>query len=528
MCRANTREKIHTCYTPKTQFSLLLGHLLLGHDMSNEDKITSLLNTILTRLDDIEAKIGSAPSASATNANLEEADVSAASPAVTGYEEHMNTALEPFLTTLASLNGEKMGECIREAWVAVGCIITAASKSKKPAEATSAALLPFLKPVQEAVGKIRKMRLPRELDNHQRSIEELMGVLSWVVIDKTPVPAIKDTVGAADYYSNKIRREYKSKAASSDDDSSAKLQIAFCDQLKALILNLADYVKQYHLTGLTFNPRGGDLGEAETSTSSVPKEATKAAAPAPAPAASSGGINAIMAELNLKKTGAGDSAATGLKKVTKDMQTWRNEYKGSDGAAVAAGATKAKLASPKKAVVAKKNHPPVCKFVDIGAKWVVEHQTKMSNSCGDNNSALTIEMTDPKHQAYIYKCENITIDFKGKCKGLVIDNCKRVNVLFDDVISVVELVNNKNIAVQTRGVLPSVSIDKTDGCMVYLSKASVGVTNFVTSKSSEMNVSWPVADSSGEEEYKEKPIPEQFLHKLVDGNITSEVSELYS
>ena len=102
--------------------------------MSNEDKITSLLNTILTRLDDIEAKIGSAPSASATKANLKEADVSAASPAVTSYEEHMNTALEHFLTTLTSLNGEKMGECIREACVAVGGIITAASKSKKPAE----------------------------------------------------------------------------------------------------------------------------------------------------------------------------------------------------------------------------------------------------------------------------------------------------------------------------------------------------------------------------------------------------------
>uniref|UniRef100_A0A7S2JQX8 C-CAP/cofactor C-like domain-containing protein n=1 Tax=Leptocylindrus danicus TaxID=163516 RepID=A0A7S2JQX8_9STRA len=491
--------------------------------MSNNeaDKITSLLNTILTRLDDIETKIGTAAPASATDANLEaDVTVTEASPAVTGYEEHMSTALEPFLATLASLNGEKMGECIREAWVAIGAIIAAASTSKKPAEVTTA-LMPFLKPVQDSVGKIRKMRLPRELDHHQRSIEELMGVLSWVVIDKTPVPAIKDTVGAAEYYSNKIRREYKGKN---------ETQIAFCDQLKALILHLADYVKQYHLTGLSFNPNGG----AFPTSVDAPKAVAVAVAvetpkPAPAPAVASGGINAIMVELNAKKTSSGDSAATGLKKVTKDMQTWRDEYKGDNSASTTvAAAPKAKAAPIPKAATtaAKKSYPPVCKFVDVGAKWVVEYQTKTSNTF-EGKSALTIEMADPKHQAYIYKCENITIDVKGKCKGLVIDGCKRVNVLFDNVISVVELVNNKNIAVQTRGVLPSVSIDKTDGCMVYLSKASVGVTNFVTSKSSEMNVSWPEEGADGEE-YKEKPIPEQFLHKLVDGAITSEVSELYS
>jgi len=43
--------------------------------------------------------------------------------------------------------------------------------------------------------------------------------------------------------------------------------------------------------------------------------------------------------------------------------------------------------------------------------------------------------------------------------------------------------------------VPTVSIDKTDGCMVYLSKESLS-TQLVTAKSSEMNILIP--DDSGE------------------------------
>jgi len=43
--------------------------------------------------------------------------------------------------------------------------------------------------------------------------------------------------------------------------------------------------------------------------------------------------------------------------------------------------------------------------------------------------------------------------------------------------------------------VPTISIDKTDGCMVYLSKDSLS-TQLVTAKSSEMNILIP--DASGE------------------------------
>lgn len=40
---------------------------------------------------------------------------------------------------------------------------------------------------------------------------------------------------------------------------------------------------------------------------------------------------------------------------------------------------------------------------------------------------------------------------------------------------------------QATNLCPSFSIDKTDGCVVHLTNEAVGVSSFVTSKSSEMN-----------------------------------------
>jgi adenylyl cyclase-associated protein len=58
---------------------------------------------------------------------------------------------------------------------------------------------------------------------------------------------------------------------------------------------------------------------------------------------------------------------------------------------------------------------------------------------------------------------------------------------------------------------------------MYVCKESLATTSFVTCTSTEMNVSFP--DENGEQ--KELPIPEQFVHKLVDGAVQSSVSDLY-
>ena len=74
------------------------------------------------------------------------------------------------------------------------------------------------------------------------------------------------------------------------------------------------------------------------------------------------------------------------------------------------------------------------------------------------------------------------------------------------LVGSIELVNCKSIQVQALGKVPTVSIDKTDGAQIYLSKESLD-THIVSAKSSEMNVLVPNADAS---DYVEHPLPEQY------------------
>ena len=346
---------------------------------------------------------------------------------------------------------------------------------------------------------------------------EMLQSVSWVVMTAPPAPTsfIKETVGSTDFWANKIRKEYKGK-----DEK----QVDFCDKLKALILDLAAYVKEHHLSGLSWNPRGVELTDAvvadvATDAAAAPAKAT------PSPAGGGGGMANIMAELSKKQTQDGSSAATGLKKVTKDMQTWRKEYKKDpvdDGLAKKAAAVSLSASAPAAAAKAKgpkARGPPVFEYQDRGFKWCIENQTKDTNP----NGLLNLEVKDPKQQAYIYNCEGATVQVTGKIKSIILDKCTRCNLVFDTAISAVEIVNCKSCQIQVKNTCPSFSIDKTDGCLIYLSKESIPVTTFVTSKSSEMNVSWPDEN----DEMKEAPIPEQFQHKLVNGSITSDVSDLY-
>lgn len=209
-----------------------------------------------------------------------------------------------------------------------------------------------------------------------------------------------------------------------------------------------------------------------------------------------------------------------LLQVTKDMQTWRKEFK--DGGK--APAVVVKSPTPvKKELKKKKKGLPILEYQDRGTKWVIENQDKESAINTGENGILIVEVTDPKQQVYIFNCEDVTVKINGgKLKTVVLDTCSKVNVVFGTIISGCELVNSKKIAVQSDGVCPVFTIDKTVGVTVWLSEESAKITSFTTSMSSEMNVNIPDGDDR-----KEMPIPEQFVHKLAGGSLASEVSDLY-
>ena len=287
-----------------------------------------------------------------------------------------------------------------------------------------------------------------------------------------------------------------------------------------LLGELQAYVKQHHTTGVSWNSarKSGTFDPARVSASGAATNGAAAAPPAPgaggppmpppppmpnfkelfaddsssskpAPAAT----DALFAELN-----KGSDITKHLKRVDDSQKTHKNpELRAAavvPGAPAAATTSSSNGSSGAKAPVA--NKPPVFELVD--KKWKIEYQ--------QNKRPLVVDETDLKHTVYIYQCKECTINVKGKVNSILIDSCQRVDLLFDDVLSTVEFLNSKNVQMQVLGRVPTVSIDKTDGAQVYLSRNSLD-TEIVSSKSSAMNILVP---NEHDDEYSEQPVPEQY------------------
>lgn len=352
-------------------------------------------------------------------------------------------------------------------------------------------------------------------DNHIKSVKEGLSSMNWVMESKPKQYILEGVLGGVDMWANKIRVEHKAKDSKTD-------QFAFCNSFKELITGLAEYTKNNHMAGVAYNAKGtkkmSDFSPGAAAPAAAPA-APKAAAAAATTKPAGGGMGGLMAELGKKRTAAGDSAATGLKTVSKDQQTWRKEFKGGEPPAPKA-AVKPKGPVVKASKIATK--PPVFEYDNAGYLWKVEYQTKETNP----NGVVNVNVENSNQRVSIYKCDGATVIVNGKCKGITLDGCEKTAVLFDTILSTVETVNCKRLQLQAREMCPVVSIEKTDGCLVYLSKETAETTNFVTSKSSEMNVNWPGDD----DEMVEAVIPEQFQHRLdtKTKKISSDISDLYS
>lgn len=432
---------------------------------------------------------------------------------VKAYDAYVKNTVVPLAQTCDALGMEKVGQLLQDAWEGVRNIVVLASRSKSsPAEE----LQPHLEPTTKAIGQLRSLRLDRKFDPHQKALMEMVGALSWV-FQKPPasLPAgfVKGTLESAQFWSNRIRKDNK------EDET----QVKFCQLLQKTLQELAVYIEEHHKTGLTWNPKGVSLAEAAIV---LADDGNKVQAPPPSPvlkrqqlgtaAAGGGNVAGLLGELSQRKSADGISAATGLRKVTKDQQTWRKEYQkpGNNNIPLTPNLTPAKKEQPKKKPALKKGLP-VFEYQDRGYKWVIENQSKEAG-------VLTVDIGDSKQQVYLYNCEEMSVVVKGKFKSLILDKCVKVSVVFDTLISSTEMVNCRQVKFQVNGVCPSFTIDKTTNVLIWLSQESLDVSTFTTSLSSEMNVNFPSGDDR-----KELPIPEQFVHRVREGGVTSEVSDLY-
>ncbi|CAG9770956.1 unnamed protein product [Ceutorhynchus assimilis] len=345
-------------------------------------------------------------------------------------------------------------------------------------------LVSLLKPTSDKISAIQeyaeKHRSP-EWNNHLTAISTSIPALGWVTLTAVPAPYVKEMKDAGQYYTNKVLKEWKNK-----DEKHVEWAKAWMETLE----ELRNFVFKNHTTGLVW------AGKTPPPAGGCPPPPPPGGCPPPPPiidfdlkAAGDGGLDrsALFAEIN-----KGENITRSLKKVTSDMQTHKNT--GLRQGPVPQQANKPSIGV--KPVLADK--PPV--FARDGKKWLIEYQK--------NKTDLVVENAEMNNVVYLFKCENTTVQVKGKINSITMDSCKKTAIVFDNLVSCMEFINCQSVQMQALGKVPTVSIDKTDGCQVYLSKNSLDV-EIISSKSSEMNVLVPEGD-----DYVEHAVPEQFKTRI--------------
>jgi adenylyl cyclase-associated protein len=455
------------------------------------------LGSLVARLELVAARLEGAAGAPAVSQE-------AAAKFVAAFDDILAGDFNTFIAKSKKIGGDvaTIAALTQAAFTAERNFLNTASKSKKPSDKD---LQLLLKPISDKISEIQDLREKSrrsEFFNHLSAISESIPALGWVAVSPAPAPFVKEMNDAGQFYTNRVLKDWKEK--SSDHVDWVKTWVQTLNQIQS-------YVKQYHTTGLVWNPAGG---VAAAPGGGAPPSAP-AGPPLPPPPPPPGTMD-LDFEVDPSKAARGNlmeslnkgaDVTRGLKKVADDQKTHKNPALRSTGAVPA----KEKPAIPAKTFgkPALVNKPP--KLELDGKKWIVEYFK--------GNPNLSIENTETNQSVYAFKCEGSTIKVSGKCNNIILDSCKKTAVVFDSVVSSCEFINCQSVQMQVTGSCPTISVDKTDGCQMYLSKDSLHA-EIVSAKSSEMNVMIPKG-----EDFVEQPIPEQFKTVVKAGKLHTSATE---
>lgn len=156
---------------------------------------------------------------------------------------------------------------------------------------------------------------------------------------------------------------------------------------------------------------------------------------------------------------------------------------------------------------------PARKDLD-GNKWIVEHFDK---------PAEMVELTASINQSIlISRCTKTTIRIHGKANAISIDNCTGLSLVIDSLVSAVDVIKSPKFEMQVLGMLPTIMLDQVDEAAVYLGRESLG-TEVFTSLCTGVNVVLP--GRTEEDDYEERPLPEQMKSVIRNGRLVTEIVE---
>ncbi|XP_052823658.1 adenylyl cyclase-associated protein 1 [Octopus bimaculoides] len=475
-------------------------------EMSAEQMIKSIerLETAVVSLERVSTRLENIANTSGKLVNTGNSE-EVLSPFVVAYDDIIKGPVATFIALSSKINGNVkiQAAMVQEAFNAQRSFLVQVSRSKKPANEQMNHLLNPTSSKLQAIQELREKNRRDPYFNHLSAISESIPALGWVTLN-TPVSYIKEMSDSALFYTNRVLKEFKEK-----DATHVEWTKAWINALK----ELQSYVKEYHTTGLSWNPQVSifflvsskrfykispikmeELVETEAlyiKESAVFRLLNVMSTFLCSPACSLSLSLSLSLSYNFNF-----ASLLGLKKVSDDQKTHKNPTLRKDGACpVKSPANASSKKTPSYGGNAPVTNVPLIELQD--KKWIIEYQ--------NNNQNIQLTDTSMKQTVYIYKCRNSVVKVTGKVNSIVVDNSTKCGIVFDDVISSIEFINCSSVQSQVTGKVPTVSIEKTDGCMVYLSPESLD-TEIITAKSSEVNVLVPKGDG----DYTECFIPEQF------------------
>lgn len=397
----------------------------------------------------------------------------------------------------------KHAEMVHRALQTQRAFLKMAATHQEPAQAE---MRDLLKPISDHIQEIQNFRERNRgssLFNHLSAVSESIPALGWVAVNIKPGPYVKEMNDAATFYTNRVLKDYK---------ETDRRHVDWVRSYLSIWTEMQSFIKQHHTTGLVWSKMGPIAPASLSETPAAPSAPCPAPPPPPGPppvfteepeASAPSQTSALFAQLN-----QGMEITKGLKHVGDEKKTHKNPGLRSQTAAPAKSKAQGKQNPPKAAV---QKRPPLLELE--GKKWRVENFEQKHD--------LIIDETELKQVVYVFACNNSTLQVKGKINSIIVDNCKKLGLVFENVVGIVEIINSKSIQLQVLGTVPTISINKTEGCQVYLSKNSLNC-DIVSAKSSEMNIMIP----EGEDDYKEFPVPEQFKTVWDGSKLVTEPTEI--
>lgn len=456
------------------------------------------LEAAVTRLEGISSNGGGVVSLSRGGdfSSAAGIDIASSDPSILAYEDLISQCVGRALTAAEKIGGPVLDvtKIVAEAFASQKELLVRIKQTQKP---DLAGLAGFLKPLNDVTMKANAMTEGKRSDffNHLKAACDSLSALAWIAFTgkdcgmSMPIAHVEESWQMAEFYNNKVLVEYRNKDAD---------HVEWAKALKELYLpGLREYVKSHYPLGPVWNASGKPA-------SAPAKGPPGAPAPPPAPLFSAEsskpssssnqkqGMSAVFQQLS---SGA---VTSGLRKVTDDMKT---KNRADRSGAVSAVEKETRTSKP----AFSKTGPPKMEL-QMGRKWAVENQIGKKD--------LVISECDSKQSVYIYGCKDSVLQIQGKVNNITIDKCTKVGVVFTDVVAAFEIVNCNNVEVQCQGSAPTVSVDNTTGCQLYLNKDSLE-TAITTAKSSEINVMVPGATPDGD--WVEHALPQQYNHVFTEG-----------